>query len=76
MRQPSPSHLPDPALGRGSRREMPGCSVRAMFLWPGLDRSRLVRTHGDPVRIARLVARRTSLAEEVIALLLKETRLD
>ena len=39
---------------------------RAMLLWPGLDRSRLARTHGDPVRIASLVARRSGQPLDVI----------
>jgi hypothetical protein len=40
--------------------------VRALLLWPGLDRGRLATTRGDPVRIARLVARRTALPPETI----------
>lgn len=43
---------------------------RANDLWPRLDRSRLTRTHGDPRKIARLIARRTVLTEEAILLLL------
>ena len=39
---------------------------RAMLLWPGLDRVRLSRTHGDPVRIANLVARRSGQPHDVI----------
>jgi hypothetical protein len=40
--------------------------ARALLLWPGLDRGRLASTHGDPVRITRLVARRTALPPETI----------
>ncbi len=43
---------------------------RANDLWPRLDRSRLIRTHGDPRKIARLISRRTVLTEEAILLLL------
>ncbi len=39
---------------------------RALAMWPGLDRRKLARTCGDPVRIARLVERRTSLPRESI----------
>ncbi len=39
---------------------------RALLLWPGLDRVRLSRTHGDPVRIANLVARRSGQPLDVI----------
>lgn len=43
---------------------------RALVLWPGLDRRALGRTRGDTRRIARLVARRTSLQEAAIEELL------
>jgi hypothetical protein len=43
---------------------------RALLIWPGLDRARLRRTHGDPWKIARLVGRRTSLSMESILILL------
>jgi hypothetical protein len=43
---------------------------RALLIWPGLDRERLRRTHGDPWKIARLVASRTSLSTESILTLL------
>ncbi len=45
--------------------------ARALLLWPGLDRRRLVRTHGDPRKVARLVARRTIHGEEAILRLLR-----
>jgi hypothetical protein len=44
--------------------------ARALSLWPGLDRRALVRTHGDPARIARLVMRRSALPEESILAML------
>ncbi len=43
---------------------------RALLIWPGLDRARLRRTHGDPWKIARLVGRRSSLPTESILTLL------
>lgn len=43
---------------------------RATILWPGLDRRQLTKTKGDPRRVARLIARRTSLPEESILVLL------
>lgn len=43
---------------------------RALLIWPRLDRDRLRRTHDDPLKIARLVARRTTLSlDEIVALL-------
>lgn len=42
------------------------CRDRALALWPGLDRERLRRTRGDPLRVARLVGRRTTLPLEAI----------
>jgi len=39
---------------------------RALAIWPGLDRTKLARTCGDPNRVARLVERRTSLPREAI----------
>jgi hypothetical protein len=42
------------------------CGARALALWPGLDRARLRRTGGDPVRVARLVGHRTTLPIEAI----------
>jgi hypothetical protein len=44
---------------------------RALAIWPGLDRSRLSRTHGDPWKIARLVSHRTRMPfESIVALLM------
>ena len=44
--------------------------ARALALWPRLDRVRLTRTKGDPVRIARLVTHRTSLTFDCILAIL------
>jgi hypothetical protein len=45
---------------------------RALATWPRLDRSRLRRTRGDPVRIARLVAKRTKHSvDEILSHLLR-----
>ncbi len=45
--------------------------VRALLIWPGLDRTQLSRTQGDPHKVARLVARRTIHSEEAILSLLE-----
>ncbi len=47
---------------------------RALLIWPGLDRARLRRTHGDPWKIARLVSHRSSLPTESILTLLMGVR--
>lgn len=39
---------------------------RALAIWPGLDRTKLTRTCGDPHRVARLVERRTTLSHDAI----------
>jgi hypothetical protein len=44
---------------------------RAQLLWPGLDPTQLRRTGGDPQRIAKVVARRTTLPPESIAEMLR-----
>lgn len=44
---------------------------RALAMWPGLDRRKLTRTSGDPVRVARLVERRTALPRESILRILE-----
>lgn len=45
---------------------------RARALWPGLDATRLRRAQDDPRRIARLVARRTTMPDEsILQVLLK-----
>ena len=43
-----------------------GYRARALLLWPRLDAVRLARTRGDPLRIAALVAERTSQPLDVI----------
>ena len=45
---------------------MPDYCVRAVGLWPRLERRKLARARHDPDRVAALVARRTSLSEEAI----------
>jgi len=45
--------------------------ARALLIWPGLDRTQLTRTQGDPQKVARLVARRTIHSEEAILSLLR-----
>jgi hypothetical protein len=45
----------------------PGDFVRrALLIWPRLDRRRLRRIGEEPMKIARLVARRTNLSVETI----------
>jgi hypothetical protein len=48
------------------------CAIdrRALVRWPGLDRHALSRCRHDPDRIARLVARCSSLPSEAIRALL------
>lgn len=50
-------------------------AARALAIWPRLDRDRLRRTGDDPVKIARLVAQRTTLSvEEILTLLMNTPR--
>ncbi len=54
-------------------RHLPPCSARALAMWPRLDRARLLRTKGDPARIAVLVTPRTVYStEHVIAMLTRD----
>jgi hypothetical protein len=53
---------------RGARQPL---YARALLIWPRLDRAQLTRTHGDPRKVARLVARRTIHSEEAILSLLR-----
>lgn len=46
------------------------CRERALAIWPGLDRTKLRRTQGEPERVARLVERRTRLPHETILAML------
>jgi hypothetical protein len=64
------SDVGPPALSRGRDSRVEALYERANDLWPRLDRGRLIRTNGDPRKIARLIARRTVLTEESILLLL------
>ncbi len=60
------SRLPAPF----SRTSLTPYATRALFLWPRLDAARLRRAKGDPLRIARLVERRTGRPrEEILAML-------
>jgi hypothetical protein len=47
---------------------------RACAIWPRLERRTLSRCHNNPVRLARVIARRTTLSEEAIVALLIEGR--
>jgi hypothetical protein len=68
-RRPAPSGTPVERL-RGAA-ECAALYRRAQTLWPRLDPRALARTHGDPRRVARLVARRTNLSEDAIVSLLE-----
>lgn len=55
--------------GRGTHNGMNqygDVRIRALAIWPGLDRKKLTRTCGNPIRVARLVERRTTLPREAI----------
>jgi len=67
-----PEAKPQPRVT--SRRSLPPYSLRALAIWPGLDRVRLARTRGDPDRITRLVQRRTTLSSESIFAVLTKHR--
>lgn len=56
-------------FGTGEARACP-YSERALTIWPRLDRRALSRCACDPERIARVVARRTSLPIEAIVALI------
>lgn len=69
---PEPEFVSD-WIDRESSRAVEDAAVkrRALSLWPGLDRRKLGRTHGDPKRIARLVAPRSGLLpDEIVELLI------
>lgn len=58
------------ALGAPAPDPRPAYARRALAHWPRLDRARLRRAGSDPVRIARLVERRSTLSrEEIVAIL-------
>ena len=65
------SAAPSSGRPRGRSDACQAIYARALVLWPGLDRSRLTRTQGDPHKVARLIARRTVLSEESILSLLQ-----
>jgi hypothetical protein len=62
----------DSQTGQGSAGDSGVCrySQRALNIWPRLDRRALSRCACDPERIARVVARRTSLPVEAIVWLI------
>jgi hypothetical protein len=67
---------PRQSTSYGSRLRK-GSAQRALALWPRLDRRALSRCDGDPQRIARLVARRTTLDQRTVwAILIGVTELD
>jgi len=47
--------------------------TRALLLWPRLDRRRLRRIGDEPMKIARLVARRSDLSIETIRAMVSGT---
>ena len=58
-----------------SSRPITPYAMRALVLWPRLDAARLRRAKGDPLRIAKLVERRTGRPrEEILAMLDAEAR--
>ena len=64
------SELPPQATGRG-RRIQPATEIRALAVWPRLDRRILYRCRGEPECLGRVIARhRTTLSvEQVIRIL-------
>jgi hypothetical protein len=63
-------HIQDRGSSASRRRD--DATSRALAMWPRLDRRALTRCGGDPRRIARLVARRTSMDPEVIVMILAD----
>jgi hypothetical protein len=61
-----------PSAPSHSSQESCPFTLRAMTLWPRLDRRALGRCGCDAHRIAAYVSRRTSLPVEVIAAMLEE----
>jgi hypothetical protein len=70
----NPGHVTGAAGPRAvSRTARPATSPhveRALLLWPRLDRARLRKLGDDPVRIAQMVARRSSQPYDVILAML------
>lgn len=64
----------DIGQARPPRAATADCRSRALALWPGLDREKLRRTQGEPLRVARLVSRRTYLPLDAILGLLQPRR--
>ena len=67
----APAHAPAPAhVPARPRRPPEGLLARARALWPGLPSRQLAGTRGDPLRIVRLVGRRSNEAPEVLLAML------
>ena len=79
VRESAPAPIPHPAYVRGTDhasapalrpahqiRSPEWLLSRARALWPGLPSRQLAGTRGDPLRIVRLVARRSNEAPEVL----------
>jgi len=47
---------------------------RACTIWPRIPRRTLSRCQNDPARLARVIAKRTTLSQEAIVTLLTEDR--
>ena len=76
-RVPRPAGVPDtdraPAPARRPAHQVRSPEwllSRARALWPGLPSRQLAGTRGDPLRIVRLVARRSNEAPEVLLAML------
>ena len=64
---PGTGHAPAPARRHAHHVRSPEWLLsRARALWPGLPSRQLAGTRGDPLRIVRLVARRSNEAPEVL----------
>jgi hypothetical protein len=60
----------EPPVGRKHAHVLTRVELRAMALWPRLNRRSLLRCGGDPARIACYVSKRTRLPVEEIEKLL------
>jgi hypothetical protein len=65
----------DDGVKRSTNAEGQEIARRALALWPRLNTRLIGRCRGDPWRIARVVARRTSLPTEVIVGMLLSPRI-
>ena len=64
----APTTAPPPSISVSG--SAPDYCARAMVLWPRLERGRLARIRHDPIRVAALVSRRTTLSSAAILELL------